>query len=205
MPSGLAMGVAVERTVPVLLFLLMPFAAHADPLAPVNEVMDVARQLWGEDPPQALDYFDPNRLAQLYSAGFAAAYKAAQKSPVFGIEDGESEGNPFDYDVIANSQDGCPLEDIKAEKTGEVAGVVTVTVTFKLWRCIEDAAERDALSEVRFLLIEENGKQVIDDIVRIMDGEQLSLLEEMRYIASGQADIGEDAPGMPLDEAENAE
>ncbi len=58
---------------------------------------------------------------------------------------------------------------------------------------------------MRFLLIEENGKPVIDDIVRVMDGEQLSLLEEMQYIASGEADVGEDAPVMPLDEAENEE
>lgn len=199
------MGVAVKRTIPVIVVLLMPLAAHADPLAPVNEVMDVARQLWSEDPPQGLDYFDPDRLSRLYSAEFAAAYKAAQKNPAFGLEEGESEGNPFDYDVIANSQDGCPLEDIKAEKTAEAAGVVTVTVTFKLWRCVEDAAERDALSEVRFLLIEENGKPVIDDIVRVMDGEQLTLLEEMQYIASGEADVGEDVPVMPLDEAENEE
>ncbi|HSO46344.1 MAG TPA: hypothetical protein VLQ68_00295 [Rhizobiaceae bacterium] len=167
--------------------------------------MDVARQLWSDNPPQSLDYFDPDRLSRLYSTGFVTAYKAAQKNPVFGLEEGESEGNPFDYDVVANSQDGCPLEDIKAEKTGEAAGGVTVTVTFKLWRCVEDAAERDALSEVRFLLIEENGKQVIDDIVRVMDGEQLSLLEEMQYIASGEADVGEDAPAIPLDEAENEE
>lgn len=198
------MGVAVNRTIPVLLALLVPVAAHADPLAPVNEVMDVARQLWSENPPQSLDYFDPDRLSRLYSAGFVTAYKAAQKNPVFGLEDGESEGNPFDYDVIANSQDGCPLEDIKAEKTGG-AGSATVTVTFKLWRCIEDAEERDALSEVRFHLIEENGKQVIDDIVRVMDGEQLSLLEEMQYIASGEADIAGDEAGIPLDEAENEE
>ncbi len=199
------MGVALIRTLSFLPVLLLPAAAHADPLAPVNEVMDVARQLWSENPPENLDYFEPERLSLLYSASFLSAYKAAQKNPVFGLEEGESEGNPFDYDVIANSQDGCPLENIKAEKTGEAAGVVTVTVTFNLWRCVEDAAERDAPSEVRFRLIEEGGKHVIDDIVRMLDGEQLSLVEEMHYIAAGDPDIAGDVQEMPLDGAESEE
>ncbi len=145
------MGVAVKRTIPVIVVLLMPLAAHADPLAPVNEVMNVTRQLWSEDRAARAGLFRSGiRLSRLYSAEFTPRTRQRSKNPAFGLEEGESEGNPFDYDVIANSQDGCPLEDIKAEKTAEAAGVVTVTVTFKLWRCVEDAAERDHSAKCAF-------------------------------------------------------
>lgn len=171
------------------LAVLFPLAAHADPLTPVNEVMDVARQLWGENPPETLDYFEPDRLERLYSASFVAAYKEARKHPAFEPEPGETEGYPFAYDVIANSQDGCPLEDVNVARSGEEGGVTTVTATFKLWSCSEDPAERDFLSEVRFKVIEENGRPVISDIVRMLDGEGLSLVEEMQFIASGEQEI----------------
>jgi hypothetical protein len=185
-------GGCLKAAIVAVIAVLLPLPAHADPLAPVTEVMDVARQLWSENPPETLDYFEPDRLERLYSASFVAAYKEARKFPAFEPEPGQTEGYPFDYDVIANSQDGCPLEDVKLAKTGEEGGVTTVTATFKLWGCSEDPSERDFLSEVRFKVIEEYGKPVISDIVRMLDGEGLSLLEEMQYIVSGEPQIFEE-------------
>jgi hypothetical protein len=165
--------------------------AFADPLAPVNDVMNVTKQLWSGNAPDDLDYFDAERMARDYSAAFIAAYKAASKNPVFGLEPGQTEGSPFDYDIITNSQDGCPLEDIKTAVTGESGGVTTVTATFRLWACSEDPAERDSINEVRFEVITENGKPVINDIKRMLDGEALSLMEEMNDIASGEPEMME--------------
>src|SRR4051794_11304089 len=101
---------------------LYPSFAMADPLDPVNDVMNVTKQLWSGNAPDGLDYFDAEHLDRDYSAAFIAAYKEARKNPVFGLEPGQTEGSPFDYDIIANSQDGCPLEDIKTAVTGEAGG-----------------------------------------------------------------------------------
>jgi hypothetical protein len=165
--------------------------AMADPLTPVNDVMNVTKQLWSGNAPDGLDYFDAEHIDRDYSAAFIAAYKEARKNPVFGLEPGQTEGSPFDYDIIANSQDGCPLEDVKTEVTGESGGVTTVTATFKLWACSEDPAERDSVNEVRFEVITENGKPVINDIKRMLDGEALSLMDEMNDIAKGEPDTME--------------
>lgn len=185
----------MKRIAFALIASMLPAAAHADPLQPVNDVMNVARQLWSGSAPDELDYFDAERIGRDYSAALVDTYKQARKNPVFGLEPGQTEGSPFDYDIIANSQDGCPLEDIKTAVTGESGGVTTVTATFKLWACSEDLVERDTINEVRFEVIEENGKPVINDIKRMYDGEALSLMEEMTEIAKGEPEMlegGED-------------
>jgi hypothetical protein len=159
--------------------------------------MEIAQRLWSDNPPETLDYFEPERLSRLYSAAFIATYKEARKHPAFELEPGQTEGDPFGYDVIVNSQDGCPLEDLNVAKSGEEGGVTTVTATFKLWRCSSDPAERDFPSEVRFRIIEENGRPVIDDIVRMLDGEGLSLVEEMQYVISGEPELPPEGEGEP--------
>jgi hypothetical protein len=185
------LGNEMKRIAFALIALALPAAAHADPLEPVNDVMNVARQLWSGNAPDELDYFDAERIGRDYSAALIDTYKQARKNPVFGLEPGQTEGSPFDYDIIANSQDGCPLEDIKTAITGEANGVTTVTATFKLWACSEDPAERETLNEVRFEIIEENGRPVINDIKRMYDGDALSLMEEMTEIAKGEPEMME--------------
>jgi hypothetical protein len=189
-----SLGEEMRRTAFALIALLLPGVAHADPLAPVNDVMNVARQLWSGSARDALDYFDAERVGRDYSAALIATYKQARKNPVFGLEPGQTEGSPFDYDIIANSQDGCPLEDIKTAVTGEADGVTTVTATFRLWACAEDPVERESVNEVRFEVITENGKPVINDIKRMYEGEALSLMEEMSEIAKGEPEMMDAGP-----------
>ena len=55
-----------------------------------------------------------------------------------------------------------------------------VKVTFKLMSCYQD----ETLSEVHFKVMSEGGKPVISDIDRIVDGKPVSLIAEMKDIAS---------------------
>lgn len=181
-------GIPLKRLLPAMVLLLAAAPAFADPLVPVNAIIDLAKLVWSEDPPEDTEYFSPARLSQHYSAGFIEAFKAAEKNPPYGVEEGQANGYPFDYDVITYSQDGCPLEDVKAQAGPDEGKVTSVKVTFRLWACSEDAVEKALVSEVRFDVIEENGRPVIADIKRVFEGETLSLVEEMQDIAKGVHD-----------------
>jgi hypothetical protein len=159
-------------------------SALADPIEPVKGVMAIAERMWSDPPSTDEYYFDAKNLSQFYSTGFIEAFGIAQKNPAIPVEDGGSEGYPFDYDVITSSQDGCPLKDIKIEAGAADGGAIPVTVTFRLWDCLEDAAERERLNELRFMVVSENGRPVIADIIRIEEGEGQSLVEEMREMGS---------------------
>ena len=98
----------------------------------------------------------------------------------------DARGDPFGYDVITSSQDGCPLQELTTKTGPGAAGVTDVTVTFKPWTCVEDMQAKNSVSEVHFDVIDENGKPVIDDIHRVTDGERDSLVEEMQTIAKGE-------------------
>jgi hypothetical protein len=175
----------MRRLALVLLLTTASQPAHADMLAPVKAVMETAKALWSENPPEDAQYFSKAQLETLYSDQFVQAFAAASKNPPFGLEEGETEGYPFDYDVVTYSQDGCPLEDLKlAEPVQSKAGSL-VKVTFRLWGCSEDATEKATINEVHFVVIEEGGRPVIADIKRIFEGEELSLIEEMQDIAKG--------------------
>lgn len=150
---------------------------------PVREIMRIAEaRLDGRSEPQ--DYFEGERLTRHFSKRFVAAYQDASRFPAY--DDGS--GNPFDYDVIINGQDGCPLEDVEIRNAGDNAGVTTVVASFHLWRCVPaDAAEYNSLTEVRFDVVSEDGRPVIDDIHRRRDGLWISLVGEMKEIvASGE-------------------
>ncbi len=158
-------------------------AALADPVDPVKGVMSLAERIWSDPPATDEYYFDAKNLGQFYSAGFIEAFRIAEKNPAIPVDEGGTEGYPFDYDVITSSQDGCPLKDIKIV-AGAASGEATpVTVTFRLWDCLEDAAERERLNALRFMVVNENGRPVINDIIRVEEGEGISLVEEMREMA----------------------
>lgn len=154
-------------------------AFAAGPEDPVRNVIDLATALWSDDPKvEGQDYFDKTRIDTLYSKAFAEAYRAAAKHPVY-----DEASGPFGYDVITNGQDGCPLKDVAIASQGEKAGVTDVKVTFKLMTCYEDDPGKDAVSEVHFDVVTENGRPVIADIHRVVDGKADSLLKEMQDIA----------------------
>jgi hypothetical protein len=166
--------------------LLFGFAGNAlaDPLDPVKGVMALAERIWSDPPSTDEYYFDAKNLGEFYSAGFIEAFRIAEKNPAIPVDEGGTEGYPFDYDVITSSQDGCPLKDIRIEAGAASGGATPVSVTFRLWDCLEDATERERLNELRFMVVAENGKPVINDIIRVEEGEGISLVEEMREMAT---------------------
>ena len=156
----------------------------ADATAPVKEIIDDTKKNWASDVSDWIDIFQESTLDRLYSKDFGDKYKAAAKNPA-ADEDGIS---PFDYDVIVNGQDACPLQDLSIENGQPANGTTEVTVKFKAATCLEGTPNRDAFTTVRFEVIEEAGKPVIDDIM--IQGEEgngpISLKETMVQIANGE-------------------
>lgn len=159
-------------------------SAAAGPDEPVKVIMDLASALWSEKPPENADYFDKDHIG-LFSKDFVAAYRETEKYPIY-----EEGGSPFGYDVITNSQDGCPLKDVSIASAAETAGTTDVKVTFKLMSCYAEDPNKDALSEVHFKVVTEDGKSLISDIDRIIDGKSVSLMAEMKEIVK----VGQETP-----------
>ncbi|MBP1857005.1 hypothetical protein [Rhizobium herbae] len=149
----------------------------SDPAAPVNEIMQEAVKGWAEDAQPGEDYFSEARLGRIYSQEFARTYHAAAKFPAY--DGGDS---PFDYDVIVSGQDGCSIKDLSIAAGPETDGKSDVKVTFDNTHCFGERAADWKPSELHFLVIEEGGHPVIDDIVRT--GEAGSLKVELQGIAS---------------------
>ena len=70
-------------------------------------------------------------MEDLYSKAFIADFRANEKFPAY--NDGST--NPFDYDVLTSSQDGCPITGLKTAANPEKDGVTDVKVTFHLRAC----------------------------------------------------------------------
>ena len=103
-------------------------------------------------------------------------YKDATRFPAF--EDGDS---PLDYDPIVSGQDSCSLKDLKIVPAAPAGGRTDVAVTFDNISCLEDPGDRKP-AELHFIVVEEKGRAVIDDILR--GGEQGSLKAELAAIAA---------------------
>lgn len=170
----------IKRLVVAAFLAIAPPALAAGPEDPVRSVMDLATALWSDKGADGQDYFSTNNLKTLYSKAFADAYTQAARFPLY-----EENGGPFGYDVVANSQDGCPLKDITITDAGEKAGVTDIKVTFKLYTCFaDDPTYKDKTTEVHFDVVTEDGRPVISDLHRIdEDGKPDSLMKEMQDIA----------------------
>jgi len=175
------------RTLPLALALsfLSTVSVAAEPVDPVKEVMKVTEENWNSNDSDWKFIFDPDPLARLFSQRFQTAYADAAKHPAYETENNQP-GDPFGYDVVTASQDGCPLQDIVIAPGVAANGKTDFKVTFKQWTCIDDADLKDTASEVHFDVIDEGGKPVIDDIHRVADGESDSVVEEMQSIAKGE-------------------
>jgi hypothetical protein len=168
----------MKRLLLVLLACCAFSTAHAaDPVAPVNEVMQEAVKGWAEEPQSGEDYFSEARLGRIYSQDFAKAFYAAAKFPAYDESD-----SPFGYDVIVSGQDSCSIKDLSVIAGPQTDGRSDVTVTFDNTHCFGERAVDWKPSELHFMVIEEGGKAVIDDIVRT--GESGSLKVELQGIAS---------------------
>jgi hypothetical protein len=158
-------------------------AAALDATAPVKTIMDATVSNWAGGDSEWQDIFDDGKLSQLYSKDFAAKYQAAAKFPAAG-DDGIS---PFDYDVIVDGQDACPLEDLTITPHAPSNGTTEVVAQFKKSTCMGKDAEYQAYSSVRFEVIEEDSKPVIDDIVTMDEnGKVTSVKDVMQSIVKQQ-------------------
>ncbi|MCF6370742.1 hypothetical protein [Rhizobium halophilum] len=159
-------------------------AFAADATDPVKEVMDVTLRNWSSVESQWSYIFDPQPLQQLFSRTFQAAYAEASKRPAYETDDG-GPGDPFGYDVVTASQDGCPLEDVQIKADPAERGFTRVRVTFKLWRCLDQPELQESVNEVHFDVVTEDGRFVINDIHRVGANDQDSVLVEMKHLAAG--------------------
>lgn len=157
------------------------FAAAADVLVPVREIMDLTVSNWSADVDDWKGVFEGDRLDRLYTKELAALYRDASKKAAK-IFESEEPVDPFDYDVVTNSQDGCPLEDLKMEAVGEKDGVTDVVARFRLWACEDNEETKNVVTEVHFDVVQEAGKPVISDIRHVVDGETMSVRDELKSI-----------------------
>lgn len=160
-------------------------AFAADPTEPVKKVMDITVKNWSGEADDWKYIFDEDLLTTLFSKSFIAQYREASKKPAYEAESGEK-GDPFGYDVVTNSQDGCPLQDVNISAAPPKDGVSDVTVKFKLWACMDEAEMKKTVDQVNFDVIEEDGKPVINDIHRVGDEGRDSLQQEMTTIIKGE-------------------
>ncbi len=175
----------MPRTKFTILFSAL-VAGHAslafatDPaVSPVKAIMDATVSNWAGGDSDWQDLFDGAHLKQLFSADFVRGYQAAQNYPA--TEDGIS---PFDYDVVVGSQDACPLENLTIVPGVASGGKTEVLARFQKARCMGTDAASQAFTEVRFEVLSEGGKPVVDDILTTDDsGKPSSLKAEMQAIA----------------------
>ncbi|MDS7597339.1 hypothetical protein [Agrobacterium tumefaciens] len=160
-------------------------AFAASPTEPVQKIMDITVKNWSGEAEDWKYIFDEDMLAGLFSKEFVAQYREASKKPAYEAESGTT-GDPFGYDVVTNSQDGCPLQDVSVEAAPAKDGVTSVTAKFKLWACMDEAEMKATVDEVGFDVIEEDGRPVINDIHRVGDEGRDSLREEMATIIKGE-------------------
>jgi hypothetical protein len=180
----------MHKIVPALVFVLsLSLAAIAeaeadvDAVAPVRMVMDATVANWAGGDSEWQDIFDDSKLPQLYSKDFIEKYRAAAKFPAVD-DDGIS---PFDFDVVVGGQDACPLEDLTITPQPAADGVTEVVARFKKSTCMGTGAEYQTYTNVRFQVIVEGAKPVIDDILTVDDdGKTNSLKDLMQSIVSQQ-------------------
>jgi hypothetical protein len=158
-------------------------ASAGDPVAPVREIMDATVSNWAGGDSEWQDLFGPDRLNRLYSKDFIAKYDAASKYPAVD-DDGIS---PFDYDVIVQGQDACPLQDLTIKPSPPSNGRTEVIAQFKKQTCMGSDAANQAFSVVRFEVVDEGGKTVVDDILTLDEnGKDSSLKDTMDSIVKQQ-------------------
>jgi hypothetical protein len=150
-------------------------ALAADATTPVKAIMDATVSNWAGGDSDWQDIFDESKLKDIYSKDFGVKYQAAAQFPA-ADEDGIS---PFDYDVIVNAQDACPLQDVKIAAQPPKSNVTEVLATFKKSTCMGSDADYQKTTTVRFEVIEEGGKPVVDDIVTDDDNGNPSSLKSV--------------------------
>lgn len=149
----------------LITFLAGSVFAAGDVTEPVRDVVEATARNWAEGTTgQVEEVFSSERLARRFSKDFAKAFAAASKNPPYDIPAGETTGFPFDYDPIAQGQDGCPFKNIRIEDDGDGQ----VTALFDNRSCFDGGAAVDTV--LIFHVVEEEGRAVIDDIYPVVEG-----------------------------------
>lgn len=158
MTTGAASAVSAPIPAPIPSQAPTPAPAAAfDPSVPVREVMRLDAK--GD----TLAYFSEERLATLYSQDLVGFYNRAARTPLAQ----QMGGRVFDYDFIIGGQDHCPLQNISFQSEQAFQTSWDVTVQFQSEACWGN----QETTKVVFLVVEENGRPVIDDIFAYHDGE----------------------------------
>lgn len=134
-------------------------AEDSGPMAVVRQVMQL--EVWamaatepGEDQP-----FSDTSLARFFTADFAAAYLAVMERQI-------QRNEPLiDGDLIANSQEYCPLAEITIESLQEGSDVAEVMASFTSQWCFAEipADLASELTMVTFTLVRDGDAWRIDD------------------------------------------
>jgi hypothetical protein len=167
-----------------LLVSVVPAFAFS-PEEPVNVLVTATVENWAGTNEEFKFVLAEELLATVYSQGFAKAYRDAKKKISGDAGDGE-DYEPFGYDIITNSQDGCPLQDVKSEVASSGGGKAEVIVSFKHFACMGDQAEYQFRNVVHFDVVEEGGKAVVDNIRHQGDEGEQSLRDDLADIIKGQ-------------------
>lgn len=176
----------LPTVLPGLLFSLAALGGPADAadsaVMPVKAVMDATVSNWAGGDSEWQDIFEDSRLHKLFSADFIRLYQAAQADPA--TDDAIS---PFDYDVIVGGQDACPLEELTITSQSPAGDKTEVVARFKKSTCMGADADYQAFTTVKFEVITEGGKPVIDDILTTdEDGKPSALKDVMKTIDKQQ-------------------
>lgn len=168
-------------------------ALAADPSEPVKTLFDIASgKTQGE-------LFDEQRLSSVFSKSFADTYRIAAKV----TEMAEVQEGLFDYDPLVGGQDGCELKDMSFKALPPVREgereYVPVDATFDNMRCFQ-GFENNPLRTLRFRVVEENGRFVVDDYENGMTDDKDRPLSLKEQLVRGVAGTIRNVAGLALPE-----
>lgn len=145
-------------------------AAAFDPEAPVKEILSIAQNNFSVPfTGVTIDYFAEGRLERIYSKDLIGFYKRAIKTEAAR----QMGGRAPDFDILTGTQDACPLENITLKTDRPFESSWDVSVTYQYQVCWGNPA----LAKTDFIIIEEGGQPVIDDIFTYDEAEAVSSLK----------------------------
>lgn len=169
------------RMIALLMLMTASYPALAEsPEDPARQIMEIADARWS-DSEFIPAYFSKKTLERDFSRRFVEIYSRASRAAG---EDGVQ--TPLDFDIItgATTDGGCTLADIEVKTETSTESLTTVLARFRASACADEGSpEQQAISQVRFDVIVEDGRPVIADIHRLADGNWDSLVAVLERLA----------------------
>lgn len=164
----------IRRILTLCFGLAASMPAFAAPQDPVRNVLAAASHDWRQDITENEDYFSEARVNSLYSRAFVKSLMDASA-----LASANDDGI-FEMDFLINSQTGCPFENIRLEDKPAADGATLVDTRFNAFRCLTNSEDTTRVSHLVFRVVHQDGRDAIDDIVRIDDaGKETSMRHEM--------------------------